>query len=210
MHRITLKQSGENEIVIKKSRFITSLQRVQTAEEAEAFVETVRKANRKANHNVWAARIGWPVSVERASDDGEPSGTAGAPTLRGLTVHDVSNVVAVTTRYFGGIKLGASGLIRAYTESVTEAIAKLGLVELVDQKELIITTDYATYQVIDNYLRTHGITGNATFTEQVTVSVFLDDDALLSTQDALTNLTNAKAQFAVGGHQVVEVPIEDK
>lgn len=80
MDRITLAQSGRNEIVIKKSRFITSMGRVATAEEAEAFVADVRRANRKANHNVWAARIGWPVSVERASDDGEPSGTAGAPT----------------------------------------------------------------------------------------------------------------------------------
>ncbi len=208
MARITIAHSGENEIIIKKSRFITSLQRVSTPEDAEAFVAQIRQANRKANHNVWAARIGWPVSVERASDDGEPSGTSGAPTLRGLTVHDVSNVVAVTTRYFGGIKLGASGLIRAYTEAVTSAIATVGLVTLVNQQDLAITTDYATYQLVDNYLRTEQIPVDSNdFTENVTVHVFLDADQLAKVQEALTNLTNAKATFTIGTSRTAEVPL---
>ncbi|WP_127848938.1 YigZ family protein [Lacticaseibacillus hulanensis] len=207
MANITLKDGGENEIVIKKSRFITSLARVSSATEAEEFVASIRSANRKANHNVWAARIGWPVFVERASDDGEPSGTAGSPTLRGLTVHNVSNAVAVTTRYFGGIKLGASGLIRAYTDSVTEAIKKVGLVELVPEEELLITTDYATYQVIDNYFRNAEITITASFTEQVTISAFLDEAQRQQVQADLTELTSGKATFAAGAARTAERPI---
>lgn len=210
MDRITLAQSGRNEIVIKKSRFITSMGRVASAEEAEAFVADVRRANRKANHNVWAARIGWPVSVERASDDGEPSGTAGAPTLRGLTVHDVSNVVAVTTRYFGGIKLGAAGLIRAYTQSVTEAISTLGLVQLVAERELNINTDYATYQVVDNYLREHELTATADFTDHVVIHVFLAAEQDAAVQAELTNITSAKVAFSFGSTRTAEVPLKEQ
>lgn len=210
MSRITIAHAGENEIVIKKSRFITHLARVETPEAAEAFVAEIRRANRKANHNVWAARIGWPVSVERASDDGEPSGTSGAPTLRGLTVHDLSNVVAVTTRYFGGIKLGASGLIRAYTEAVTAAIEHVGMVELVAQRKLRITVDYATYQKVENYLRTADIPAEAEFGAAVTISVYLSAAAIASTQTDLTELTNGQAVYTLGAERVAEVAVNAK
>lgn len=208
MQRLTIAGSGSNEIIIKKSRFITSLKRVTSSEEAEAFVAQVRADNKKANHNVWAARIDWPVAVERASDDGEPSGTAGSPTLRGLTSHDLSNVVAVTTRYFGGIKLGASGLIRAYTDSVTDAIRKVGMVELKHQDELLITCDYSTYQPMLNQLHEQHIAPDGTdFTETVTFHLFLTADQMASVKELATNLTSGQAQFNMGTSRTAEVPV---
>lgn len=208
MQRLTIAGPGSSEIIIKKSRFITSLARVTTNDEAEAFVAQVRAANKKANHNVWAARIAWPVAVERASDDGEPSGTAGAPTLRGLTSHDLSNVVAVTTRYFGGIKLGASGLIRAYTSGVTEAIRKVGLVELQQQDELLVTCDYSSYQPLLNKLREQNVTpDDSDFTSAVTLHLFLTAEQLAPVKALATELTSGQATFAQGGSRTAEVPV---
>ncbi|WP_125572300.1 IMPACT family protein [Lacticaseibacillus songhuajiangensis] len=211
MDRFTLAAPGTNEIIIKKSRFITSMGRVQSAEEAEQFVAAVRSNNKKANHNVWAARIAWPVAVERASDDGEPSGTAGSPTLRGLTSHDLSNVVAVTTRYFGGIKLGASGLIRAYSDSVTAAIVKLGIVQLVNQKELLATCDYSQYQLIENRLRDVGVTAaSSDFTTDVRLHIFVDEPTEIITRKIITQCTNGSANFAYGGSRTAEIPVPTK
>lgn len=211
MDRYTLAVPGSNEIIIKKSRFITSLARVQSSAEAENFVAEVRAANKKANHNVWAARIDWPVAIERASDDGEPSGTAGSPTLRGLTSHDLSNVVAVTTRYFGGIKLGASGLIRAYSDSVTAAIVKLGIVQLIDQKELLASCNYSQYQLIENRLRDEGITVTSSdFTTDVRLHIYVDDAAEIITRKIITQCTNGAAIFAYGTTRTAEIPIPTK
>lgn len=208
MARLTLAQDGQTEIVIKKSRFITTMRRVDSAEAAEAVVAEVRAANRKANHNVWAARIGWPVSVERASDDGEPSGTSGAPTLRGLTSHDLSNVVAVTTRYFGGVKLGASGLIRAYTSSVTTAIQTLGIVRLEAQTEILVTVDYATYEPLLNRLRLAELpVENSDFATGVTLHLFLTEEQTAAARDLITEATAGKAEFATGITRTAEVPV---
>lgn len=208
MDRFTLAQDGQTEIIIKKSRFITTMRRVDSAAEAEAVVAEIRQANRKANHNVWAARIGWPVSVERASDDGEPSGTAGAPTLRGLTQHDLSHVVAVTTRYFGGIKLGASGLIRAYTSSVTEAIKQLGIVRLEDQTERLVQTDYATYEPLLNQLRLANIpVDSSDFDAAVTLHLFLPADQLEAVDALITDFTAGRAELTTGSTRTVEIPV---
>lgn len=211
MDRFTLARSGQNEIIIKKSRFITNLRRVSSNDDAEAFVTQVRAENKKANHNVWAARIGWPVSTERASDDGEPSGTAGSPTLRGLTSHDLSNVVAVTTRYFGGIKLGAAGLIRAYTDSVTQAIRELGIVQLIQQEELLVDCDYSQYQLIDNRLREHGILiEDSDFGAMVRLHIFVSDEDAIISRKIITECTSGTAQFSSGTPRTAEVPVSTK
>lgn len=211
MDRFTLAAPGTNEIIIKKSRFITSMARVQSGSEAEAFVASIRAENKKANHNVWAARIDWPVAIERASDDGEPSGTAGSPTLRGLTSHDLSNVVAVTTRYFGGVKLGASGLIRAYSDSITAAIMKLGIVQLVNQNELLATCEYNQYQLIENRLRDANIpVANSDFTTAVRLHIFVDSDAEIIARKIITECTNGTAKFELGEARTAEIPVAAK
>ena len=120
---LTIHQNTEFELVIKKSRFICSLARVHSEQEAQDFITRISKENRKANHNCYAYLLGDNDQIQRESDNGEPSGTAGVPILEALQLAHVHDVCAVVTRYFGGIKLGAGGLIRAYSNVTTEAIA---------------------------------------------------------------------------------------
>ena len=112
-----LYKEGEAEISEKKSRFIAHIAPAQTEEEAQAFIEKIKKQYWDARHNCWAYSIGEKQPALRCSDDGEPSGTAGKPMLEVLTGQELHNVVAVVTRYFGGTLLGTGGLIRAYTKS---------------------------------------------------------------------------------------------
>ena len=124
-----LYKEGEAEISEKKSRFIAHIAPAQTEEEAQAFIEKIKKQYWDARHNCWAYSIGEKQPALRCSDDGEPSGTAGKPMLEVLTGQELHNVVAVVTRYFGGIKLGAGGLTRAYSQAVAEALKEANIVE---------------------------------------------------------------------------------
>ncbi|HWI55040.1 MAG TPA: YigZ family protein [Desulfobacteria bacterium] len=115
------------EIIVRKSRFICYVHPADATQEAHAFLETVRKRHRDANHNVWAWRIGQNLTEEKFSDDGEPAGTAGIPVLEVLRKKELINCVVVVTRYFGGVLLGAGGLIRAYTESAVRGLTEAGI-----------------------------------------------------------------------------------
>ena len=119
---LTIAKNTSNEMVIKKSRFICSIARVTSDEAAQQFINQISTENRKATHNCYAYMVGDRDQIQRESDNGEPSGTAGVPILESLQLAKLHNVVAVVTRYFGGIKLGAGGLIRAYSNSTTNAI----------------------------------------------------------------------------------------
>ena len=130
----TIAKSGVSEIVIKGSRFICSLKRVHSEDEAKAFIQAVKKEHWKATHNCSAYLIGDQNEIQRAHDDGEPSGTAGVPMLEVLKKNDLRYVAAVVTRYFGGTKLGAGGLIRAYSRSVSTALKDIGIQPLLFDK----------------------------------------------------------------------------
>ena len=117
-----LYQGGTAEIVEKKSRFIASLRPVKTEEEALLFLEETRKKYWDARHNCYAWIIGEHGEQKRCSDDGEPQGTAGVPMLEALKHSGLTNILAIVTRYFGGTLLGAGGLVRAYTQGVSEAV----------------------------------------------------------------------------------------
>lgn len=117
----------QTELVVQKSRFLTSLYRVSTEIEAQAKIKALKKEYWDASHNCTAYIVGINPRAERSSDDGEPAGTAGAPMLEVLRQKELYNVVAVVTRYFGGIKLGAGGLTRTYAKAVSEAIKASGL-----------------------------------------------------------------------------------
>ncbi len=125
----TIKRSGVCELEIRRSRFICALARVATEEEAQAFIAERRRAHREATHNCTAYVVGERGETTRNSDDGEPPGTAGPPMLEVLTRRELTNVAAVVTRYFGGVKLGAGGLVRAYGQAVAEAVDAVGVVE---------------------------------------------------------------------------------
>ena len=118
MEYVTFKENGTVQEEIKKSKFICHVKRVSSEEEARDFINAIKKEHYKATHNCSAFIIGEQSDIKRTSDDGEPSGTAGVPMLGVLENHRITNSCVVVTRYFGGIKLGAGGLIRAYAGSV--------------------------------------------------------------------------------------------
>ena len=146
----TITQDTVFEQTIKKSRFIAHLYRITSEEDAQAKIAAVRAANPKANHNCFAYMLGDDDHIQRMSDDGEPSGTAGSPILEVLKANDVHDVLAVVTRYFGGIKLGAGGLIRAYNGTPAAAIEACGKVERVLQMRLAIAIDYRHVDAMNN------------------------------------------------------------
>lgn len=127
----TIAQEEQTELVIEKSRFICTLKKAATEQAAQEFIKEMKKKYWDATHNCSAYIIGEAKACQRSSDDGEPSGTAGLPMLEVLRKNDLHNVVAVVTRYFGGIKLGTGGLVRAYTNSVAEGIKAAGLAQKV-------------------------------------------------------------------------------
>ena len=149
----TVKQETSHEIVIERSRFITHVKEVTTEETAQSFIAQIKKIHWSATHNCSAYVIGERNEIQKANDDGEPSGTAGIPMLEVLKKMDMRNTVAVVTRYFGGIKLGAGGLIRAYSRAVKEGIQTAGIIER--KKVYIIRTqiDYTFLGKIENQLR---------------------------------------------------------
>ncbi|HEY8371294.1 MAG TPA: YigZ family protein [Pseudonocardiaceae bacterium] len=147
---------GVHEIEIQRSRFICALGRVTDEDEATAFIAEVRKRHWSANHNCSAFRIGPNGEIQRSSDDGEPAGTAGVPMLEVLVRRELTDTVAVVTRYFGGIKLGAGGLVRAYSRAVSEAIDAVGTLRRARFATLRITTGHAEAGRLDHALRTAG------------------------------------------------------
>ena len=139
----TIAGNTEAEIVEKRSKFISNLYYVETVEQAENKLKEIKKRYNDARHNCFAYRVCEKNTiVERARDDGEPSGTAGAPMLNLLSKSDLTNCLVIVTRYFGGILLGTGGLVRAYTESAKQAIEKANLVTIQVGEEMLVTITY--------------------------------------------------------------------
>lgn len=204
----TIKEDGSIEIEIKKSRFICYLKRVQTEEDARNFITSIKKEHHKANHNCSAFILGERAEIKRSSDDGEPSGTAGVPMLTVLENHDLTNLVAVVTRYFGGIKLGAGGLIRAYAGAVAEAIKRIGCVEVKEQQGLEVTLTYSQYQDFTNWCTSQDLVeSNTQFLENVSTTLYLDKEAVEKTMVDLIEYYHGKIEIKKTGVRVVEVPI---
>jgi uncharacterized YigZ family protein len=156
-HRyLTIKRPGRREIEVKKSRFICSLARVADEEEAQAFIAAVRKEFWNARHNCTAFVVGDEQRRERSSDDGEPAGTAGVPMLEVLRRRGLTGTAAVVSRYFGGVLLGAGGLVRAYGTVVSEALDEVGTVERRPVALLAVTADHTRAGRLENDLRVAG------------------------------------------------------
>lgn len=204
----TIAASGSHEIVIKKSRFICTLARAATDEEARAVIDEVRKRHWDANHNCTAYRIGPGGHLQRTSDDGEPSGTAGAPMLAVLTRRDLIDTVAIVTRYFGGILLGAGGLIRAYGQAVSDAVDAVGIVERRPLLLVVVEADYAAAGRLENALRASRFDlGGVTHTDRVTFELRLDTPDLPVFERWLAETTNGQNHARVAGQTEVEVPL---
>ena len=204
----TIKEDGQVQEEIKKSRFICHIKRVTTEDEARNFIQAVKKEHYKATHNCSAFILGERSEMKRSSDDGEPSGTAGVPMLGVLENHQLTNVCVVVTRYFGGIKLGAGGLIRAYSSNVALAIKEIGIVHIKEQLGLRIALSYSQYQELPNFLKANHLQEQDTsFTEQVQTTIFVDKDDKDSIIEELIELFNGKIDITDQGLRKVEVPI---
>ena len=196
---LTVKEDGQSEIEIKKSRFICSFKRVTTEEEDKTFIQAVKKEHWKANHNCSAFVIGDKSEIQRSSDDGEPSGTAGIPMLEVLKKNELINVVAVVTRYFGGIKLGAGGLIRAYTQAVSHGLTEVGIVEGTLQQELAVAITYPQLGKLENFLELQQVTVKETrYTDQVIVVCMVDETDISQFKATVTELLNGQVTFEKG------------
>ena len=204
---LTIAKNTTYEQTIKKSRFICSIARVSSEEEAQHFITSIQAANKKATHNCFAYMIGDNDRIQRESDNGEPSGTAGIPILESLKLAKIHNVVAVVTRYFGGIKLGAGGLIRAYSNTTTEAIHQAGLVQRIKQAILKITVTYALHDPLLYYLKENNLeVAGEEYGVNVETSIYVNETDLEDVKEKLINRFNDQLQITEGDQRFNEIP----
>lgn len=176
---LSIKKNITNELVINKSKFITKLVKINSEDEVKDILKQVKSDYNNATHYCYAYIIN---GKNKASDDGEPSGTAGFPILNVLKQNNLDYLICIVIRYFGGIKLGTGGLVRAYTNSAVEALKEGEIIELQRGKLIIINFNYALNKTIDYILKDSNII-NKTFDEKITYEVILNND----TFNELTN-----------------------
>jgi len=204
-HYNTVKGYGEHEINIERSRFITYVTRAETEEEAQEFITSIKKKHHDANHNCSAYMIGENNLIQKANDDGEPSGTAGVPMLEVLKKRDLKDTVVVVTRYFGGIKLGAGGLIRAYGRATSEGLNATGIVERRLMRVMKTKIDYTWLGKVENEVRSsHYQLKEIHYLEAVEVDVYVEEVSKEQFVDWMTELTNGQGEIAEGEVEYLE------
>jgi uncharacterized YigZ family protein len=198
MKRVTLLKSGEATYVEKKSEFIGYARPVSSEEEAIEFVKSIKKKHSDARHNVYAYMIG--QNILRYSDDGEPQGTAGMPVLDVIRKSGFTDAVIVVTRYFGGILLGAGGLVRAYTAAAKMAVDDAGIVTYNSYAELDLTVNYTDYGKLTVTLaEADPINDGIDFAENVTLSIALPVDKVEAFRSQVCEITAGRAVFTEKG-----------
>ncbi len=194
-YRVLL-EGGQGEYVEKKSRFIATLRKCESEEEAVAFVEEMKKKYWDARHNCHAFIIGSGGELTRCSDDGEPSGTAGRPMLEVLSGAELRNAAVVVTRYFGGVLLGTGGLVRAYTQAVKEGLKNCAVGRMVYGYDVCITTDYLwigkVLYLLGN-LKLEPV--SAEYGERIVLELEVGAEKLKTLERELAEITNGQAQF---------------
>ena len=203
----TVKGYGEHEIVIQKSRFIAHVNRATTEEEAQSFIQEIKKKHWNATHNCSAYLIGETDHIQKANDDGEPSGTAGVPILEVLKKKGLKDTVVVITRYYGGIKLGAGGLIRAYGKSTSEGLLATGIVERKLMRVMHTTFDYTLLGKAENELRnsTTYTLKDIHYLADVEMEVYVAEGQKQQYVEWMIELTNGKSNTVEG----VEIYLEE-
>jgi uncharacterized YigZ family protein len=205
---LTVKGYGEREIVIQKSRFIAQVDRAKNEEEAKAFVQGIKKKHWNATHNCSAYVIGEGNGVQKANDDGEPGGTAGVPMLEVLLKKGLRDTVVVVTRYFGGIKLGAGGLIRAYGKAAAEGLEAAGIVKRSLMRSMTAGFDYTWLGKVENELAASPYVLKETrYSDRVEMDILVpmgEEDAFASW---VAGLTNGQAEIKEGEAGYVETEI---
>lgn len=186
---ITVKGYDEDEFVEKRSRFIGYIKHVETEKEATDFIAEIRQKHWDATHNVYAYSLR-ENQIKRYSDDNEPSGTAGVPVLDVLQKNNVVDAVIVVTRYFGGVLLGAGGLVRAYSHGASIALKKIGTVTMQMCSECELSCTYTQYGKIPATIASFdGVVDDSEFTDNVRVKFHIPCDNLKKLNDVLSELT---------------------
>lgn len=195
----TVLSSASAEIVIEKSRFIGQSFHVEDLEETENIIKEVKKKYYDATHNCFAYIIGEDMSIAKASDDGEPSSTAGVPMLELLKKLNLTNTLLMATRYFGGIKLGASGLIRAYAKTAKISLEANSIVNKDVFNRIILEIDYSLIGKMQKFLDNNQIIYDAPiFTEKVELNLYAKDEKIEGLQKDLLDITNANCKLVIG------------
>lgn len=204
----TTAENGTASYEIQKSRFIAYTSHVETEAEARDFVTAIKKKHFDARHNCSAWVLGADSSQQKSNDDGEPGGTAGNPILEAIKQHGLTNVVVVVTRYFGGIKLGAGGLIRAYSHTASLGLEATPCLEVKPFCLMEAEMDYSLLGTVENWIRNEELrTGETAYLDKVTVRLLVEpvDCEAISTE--LTNLTAAQCKITIHQPEYMSLPI---
>ncbi len=204
---LTVNEYGKKSIIIRKSEFIGYVKNATTEEDAIEFINSIKKKHHDATHNCSAYMIGEKDEIQKANDDGEPSGTAGKPILEVIKKNNLKDTVIVVTRYFGGILLGAGGLIRAYGQTASEGIKAAGVIERILHTIVSIQIDYTWLGKIENELNNRGYQVKAIdYLDTVTVHVYIEIGQEENFQNWITNLTNGQAKITIGEQLYLDIP----
>lgn len=203
---ITIANEFRTEYIIEKSRFIATIAPVSTEEEAQAFIQRISKEFWDATHNCTAYAIGPRQEQQRSSDNGEPSGTAGKPMLEVLKKTAITNVAVVVTRYFGGIKLGAGGLIRAYSHSVAKAVQEGPKLLIAPRQIVSLTIDYSYFGSVERQLQTLGLSYQPSFTDTISLEIYVEPNFVSDLETTITNLTGGNLLWELQDIRMIELP----
>jgi uncharacterized YigZ family protein len=204
---LTIARAGDVETEVRRSRFLCRLRRVDDEAGARAVVDEARREHWEARHHCSAFILGPAGEVQRASDDGEPAGTAGAPMLEVLRGREVSDVVAVVTRYFGGTLLGAGGLVRAYSDAVRAALDDVGVLRRRRLRLLDVTAEHADAGRLQHDLRARGVVvQDVTYAERAILRIAVPDDAVDDLRETLAELTSGAVRGREAGSLWADFP----
>lgn len=204
----TTAENGTASYEIQKSRFIAYTSHVETEAEARDFVTAIKKKHFDARHNCSAWVLGADSSQQKSNDDGEPGGTAGNPILEAIKQHGLTNVVVVVTRYFGGIKLGAGGLIRAYSHTASLGLEATPCLEVKPFCLMESEMDYSLLGTVENWIRNEELrTGETAYLDKVTVRLLVEPADCESISTELTNLTAAQCKITIHKPEYMSLPI---
>ncbi|GEK31451.1 YigZ family protein [Kurthia zopfii] len=202
---LTIPSTGTNELIISKSRFIAHCSRAESEDEALDFILKIKKEHSSATHNCSAYLIGEHDQIQKANDDGEPSGTAGVPMLEVLKKQGLKDIVVVVTRYFGGIKLGAGGLVRAYGKATTLGIEAAGIVECRLHALIKISVDYTLLGKLEHEIRNSDyLLDRIEYLEGVDFSVNVERESVERFSEWITNLTSGQSTITVEKYHFLE------
>ena len=204
----TTAENGTASYEIQKSRFIAYTSHVETEAEAKDFVTAIKKKHFDARHNCSAWVLGADSSQQKSNDDGEPGGTAGNPILEAIKQHGLTNVVVVVTRYFGGIKLGAGGLIRAYSHTASLGLEATPCLEVKPFCLMEAEMDYSLLGTVENWIRNEELrTGETAYLDKVTVRLLVEPADCEAISTELTNLTAAQCKITIHQPEYMSLPI---